>query len=237
LKHPLTFAMNLQMDTFTLVLLVAAAVVFWLLRSVLGRRTGFEKPAPDFTRPAELPARKTAPLEAESTPATTPVHEPVWKGHVAEDTPAAKGLEAIAKASRSFDVQTFLGGAKAAYELILDAFAKGDKQALKPLLSRDVFAGFADAIDQRVNRGESVQFQFVGVKSATIISASLEVNRAAIGVKFVSEVISATRDNTGKIIDGHEKAVRELTDEWVFEKDVRSRDPNWKLVSTDGNDT
>jgi predicted lipid-binding transport protein (Tim44 family) len=227
--------MNLEMDTFTLVLLVAAAVVFWLLRSVLGRRTGFEKPAPDFTRPAEVPARKSAPLETESAPA--PVNEPVWKGHVAEDTPAAKGLEAIAQASRSFDVKTFLGGAKAAYELILDAFAKGDKQALKPLLSRDVFAGFADAIDQRGNRGESVQFQFVGVKSATITSAGLEASRAAIGVKFVSEVISATSDGAGKIIDGHEKSVRELTDEWVFEKDVKTRDPNWKLISTDGNDT
>jgi hypothetical protein len=73
--------MNLEMDTFTLVLLVAAAVVFWLLRSVLGRRTGFEKPAPDFTRPAEVPTRKTAALETESVPATAPVDEPVWKGH------------------------------------------------------------------------------------------------------------------------------------------------------------
>jgi predicted lipid-binding transport protein (Tim44 family) len=228
--------MNLGMDTFTLVLLVAAAIVFWLLRSVLGRRTGFEKPAPDFTTPApEASARKTAQLESESAPA--PVNEPVWKGHVAEDAPAAKGLEAIAKASRGFDVQAFLVGAKAAYELILDAFARGDKQALKPLLSRDVFAGFADAIEQRGKRGESVQFQFVGLKSAAIISAGLEANRAVVGVKFIAEVISATRDGAGKIIEGHEKSVRELTDEWVFEKDVRARDPNWKLVSTDGNDT
>ena len=228
--------MNLGIDTFTLVLLIAAAVVFWLLRSVLGRRTGFEKPAPDFTTPApEAPARKSAPLEVESTPA--PVSEPVWKGHVAEGAPAAKGLEAIAKAARGFDVQSFLTGAKAAYEMILEAFAKGDKQALKTLLSRDVFAGFTDAIDQRGARGESVQFQFVGLKSAAITSAMLEANRAVVGVKFIAEVISATRDAAGKIIDGHEKSVRELTDDWVFERDVRARDPNWKLVGTNGNDT
>ncbi len=227
--------MNLGIDTFTLVLLIAAAIVFWLLRSVLGRRSGFEKPAPDFTTPVpEAPARKSAQLDGESTPALA--NEPVWKGHVAENTPAAKGLEAIAKTSRSFDVQSFLAGAKAAYELILEAFAKGDKQALKPLLSRDVFAGFADVIDQRGGRGESVEFQFVGLKSAAITSAGLEANRAMIGVKFVSEVISATRDGAGKIIEGHDKSVRELTDEWVFEKDVRARDPNWRLVSTDGND-
>ncbi|HXV73751.1 MAG TPA: Tim44/TimA family putative adaptor protein, partial [Sphingomonadales bacterium] len=153
------------------------------------------------------------------------------------DAPAAKGLEAIAKAARGFDVQSFLTGAKAAYEMILEAFAKGDKQALKPLLSRDVFAGFTDAIDQRGAKGESVQFQFVGLKSAAITSAVLEASRAVIGVKFVSEVISATRDAAGKIIDGHEKSVRELTDDWVFERDVRARDPNWKLVGTNGNDT
>lgn len=228
--------MNLGMDTFTLVLLIAAAIVFWLLRSVLGRRTGFEKPAPDFTTPApEAPARKTPQLDVESVPA--PVSEPVWKGHVAEDAPAAKGLEAIAKAARGFDVQSFLTGAKAAYEMILEAFAKGDKQALKPLLSRDVLAGFVDAINQRGVRGESVQFQFVGLKSAAITSAVLEANRAVIGVKFIAEVISATRDAAGKVIDGHEKSVRELTDDWVFERDVKARDPNWKLVGTDGNDT
>lgn len=226
--------MNLGFDSFTLVLLVAAAVVFWLLRSVLGRRTGFEKPAPDFTTPAaDASLRKSAQIEPESAPAQA--NEPVWKGHVPGNTPAARGLEEIARASRGFDVQSFLAGAKAAYELILEAFAKGDKPALKPLLSRDVFAGFADAIDARVKRNDSVQFQFVGIKSAAIESAAVEANRAVIGVKFIAEVISATRDAAGKVIDGHEKAVRELIDLWVFERDVRARDPNWKLVSTEDN--
>lgn len=229
-------AMNFGIDSFTLVLLVAAAVVFWLLRSVLGRRTGFEKPAPDFTTPAaDAKLRKSAQLESEN--AAVPVSEPVWKGHVPGNTPAARGLEEIARASRGFDMQSFLAGAKAAYELILEAFAKGDKPALKPLLSRDVFAGFAEAIDTRAKKNESVEFQFVGIKSAAVESAALEANRAAIGVKFVAEVIGATRDAAGKVIEGHEKAVRELVDLWVFERDVSARDPNWKLVSTEDNGT
>ena len=227
--------MNTGFDSFTLVLLVAAAIVFWILRSVLGRRTGFEKPAPDFGAPAPDASLKKAPqLEPES--ATPQKIEPVWKGHVPEDAPAAKGLEAIAGAMRDFDVEGFLGGARAAYEMVLEAFARGDKQALKPLLSRDVFTGFSDAIDARARKNEKVQFQFVSIKSATIASAALEANRAVVGVNFVAEVISATRDAGGKVIEGDEKSVRELVDHWVFERDVRSRDPNWKLVSTDDND-
>jgi predicted lipid-binding transport protein (Tim44 family) len=227
-------AMNTDMDSFTLVLLVGAVLVFWLLRSVLGRRTGFEKPAPDFTAPApDSAAKKYTPPEVDTAKGLAV--EPVWKGHVLAGTAEAKGLEEIAQVSREFDVQSFLGGARAAYEIVLEAYAKGDKRALKPLLSRDVFSGFSDAIDARAKKGEIIQFQFVSLKSANIRSAGLDGSRATIGVRFLAEVISATRDASGRILEGDEKSVRELSDDWVFERDVRARDPNWILVSTEDN--
>jgi predicted lipid-binding transport protein (Tim44 family) len=226
--------MNSGMDSITLVLLVAAAVVFWLLRSVLGRRTGFERPAPDFSAPTpEAPAKKYAPPELEMP--RDMASEPVWQGHAAAGTAEAKGLEDIAKASPGFNVPSFLDGAKAAYEIILESYAKADKRALKPLLSRDVFSGFSEAIDQRAGKGQTVSFQFVSFKAAKIIFAGLEGSRASIGVRFTAEVISATRDASGKIIEGDEKSVRELSDDWDFERDVKARDPNWVLVSTEEN--
>jgi predicted lipid-binding transport protein (Tim44 family) len=226
--------MNTGIDSFTLVLLGAAVLVFWLLRSVLGRRTGFEKPAPDFTSPVpDSTTKKYTPPEPET--ALGAATEPVWKGHVPAGTAEAKGLEDIGRASRDFDVQSFLAGAKAAYEIVLEAFAKGDKRALKPLLSRDVYSGFTEAIDTRAKKGESTQFQFVSLKSANIRSAGLDGMRATIGVRFLAEVISATRDASGKVLEGDEKSVRELSDDWVFERDVKARDPNWILVSTEDN--
>jgi hypothetical protein len=111
--------------------------------------------------------------------------------------------------------------------------AKGDKPALKNLLSKDVFDGFAGAIDSRLALGQRVESRFVGIDKAKIQQASLNGRKATITMEFVSELISATYDKAGEVIDGDPKEIRQVTDVWTFERDVGSRDPNWKLVATE----
>lgn len=220
------------MESLNLILLVIAAVVVWYLWSVLGTRTGFEKP-PIVLQPApEKPkAQDAQPREGEIlAPENQP---PVWQGHAKEGSELALGLEAIAKRSPQFTVSSFTRGANAAYEMVLEAFAKGDKQALKPLLSKDLLDSFATAIDARIANGETMTFRFVGMKQADIKRAALLGNKAQVEVSFAAEMISATLGKTGETLDGDANAIRTVTDLWTFERDVTSRDPNWKIIATD----
>ncbi len=127
----------------------------------------------------------------------------------------------------------FLEGAKLAYEMIVEAFAKGDKPALKNLLSKEVFDGFAKAIDSRSQAGEKLDFQFVGFEKVDFTSVALAGKRASIVVKFASQMISATYDKAGALIDGNPREVRDITDIWTFERDVAQKDPNWRVVATE----
>ena len=129
--------------------------------------------------------------------------------------------------------KSFLEGAKLAYEMIVEAFAKGDKPALKNLLSREVFDGFSKAIDSRTQAGEKLDFQFVGFDKVELATVALIEKRASIVVRFASEMISATFDKAGTLIDGNPKEVRDITDLWTFERDVTQRDPNWRVVATE----
>lgn len=220
------------MDSLNLILLAIAAVVVWRLWSVLGTRTGLEKPpivlqpAPEKPKASQDDVKQGEILDPENKP-------PVWQGHAAEGTALAKGLEDVAARSPGFTVSSFTRGANAAYEMVLEAFAKGDKPALKPLLSKELLDNFVSAIDARSAKGQSMTFQFVGVKSAELKRAALVGNKAQVEVAFVSEMISATIDKAGEPVDGDSKTIRTLTDLWTFERDVGSRDPNWKLVATD----
>ncbi len=223
------------MDPLNFVLLVIAAIVAWRLWSVLGSRTGLEKPpivlqpAPERPQAEPLaPALEGDILEPES-------RKPVWFGHASEGSEVARGLDAIANRAAGFTASSFIRGASAAYEMVLEAYAKADKPALKPLLSRELFDSFASAMDARKSQNQSATFQFVGVKSATIKRAALNGKQAQIDVDFVAEMISATMDPSGAVVDGDAKAIRTVTDLWTFERDVTSKDPNWKLVATDDN--
>jgi predicted lipid-binding transport protein (Tim44 family) len=227
--------MNQGFDPFNLVLLAIVLVVFWRLRTVLGRKTGNEKPPLDITPPA----RKSADVipmpgsRQSGTDQPEDEQEPVWKGYAAEGSATAKALEEIARASPGFAMGPFMAGAKVAYEMIVESFAKGDKTTLKPLLSPEVFDGFREEIDRRAKDGASVSLRFVGIDKVEIVSAQLQNRRAAITIRFVSEIISATRDREGKVTDGDEREIREVSDIWTFERDVSQRDPNWKLAATD----
>jgi predicted lipid-binding transport protein (Tim44 family) len=225
--------MSSVMDPLNLILLAVAAVVAWRLWGMLGTRTGFEKP-PLVLRPQQ----ENRPQPSSPTPVEGEVLEPenrppVWQGHAVADSAEAKGLEAIAERSPGFTASSFIWGAKSAYEMILEAYAKGDKAALKPLLAKDIMDSFGSAIDARKAEGQSMTFQFVGVKAADIKRAELIGNKAQIDVAFTAEMISATLDKAGSVVDGDGKAIRTVTDFWTFERDVTAKDPNWKLVATE----
>ena len=239
-RHELVDGMSF--DPLNILLLAVALVVFWRLRSVLGTRTGAEKP------PFDLFGSKRGPAQDPSgtitrLPETTPVPAndagdrdpppPVWKGYAEDGSTLAAALGRMAENDPSFTPRSFVDGAKLAYEMIIEAFAKGDKSALKNLLSQDVFDGFAGAIDSRLGQGERVESRFVGIDKARIQQVSLNGRKATITMEFVSELISATYDKAGEVIDGDPKEIRQVTDVWTFEREVGSRDPNWKLVATE----
>jgi predicted lipid-binding transport protein (Tim44 family) len=145
----------------------------------------------------------------------------------------AAGLDAIAAAERDFDARHFLTGAKSAYEMIVSAFADGDRRMLKNLLARDVFDGFAAAIAERESRGETMESRFVSIEQAEIIAAELKSRSAQITVRFVSQLISFTKNRAGETIEGNADRVSDVIDIWTFARDVGARDPNWKLVATE----
>jgi predicted lipid-binding transport protein (Tim44 family) len=214
-----------------LILLVAAGFVVWRLFGVLGQKTGHE--GPGFDPFARNPAPTQESPEAQ-TAAKTPEEpaKPVWHGIAEADSTLAKGLESIVQADRSFAPTPFIEGAKLAYEMIVEAFAKGDKPALKPLLNRDVYDEFSSAIDKRLAKGHHAVLQFVGVKSAKITNATVSGKRAQITVRFVTDMISAITDRENKAVEGDTREIREIVDSWTFERETSARDPNWRLLDT-----
>jgi predicted lipid-binding transport protein (Tim44 family) len=234
--------MNQAFDPLNLLILAIAVVVILRLRSVLGKRTGTERPPVDpyaAQRRADkpqppgnvinLPQRENAP----ENPVLEKPAEPVWAGFAAADSSVAKGLEKIAQADSQFSTRVFVDGAKVAYEMVVTAFAQGDRQSLKNLLSRDVYEGFAKAIDERESAGNILESRFVGIDKADLTAADLKGKRASITVRFIAEFIASTLNKAGEVIEGDPKQVREITDMWTFERDTSTRDPNWKLVATD----
>jgi predicted lipid-binding transport protein (Tim44 family) len=220
------------LDPLNIILLAAAAFVVWRLFGVLGQRTGNEGTGFDpFAKPSPAPVKDSdSRPDTRSDPAQAA--KPVWEGVTQEGTDLARSLEDIAKSDPSFNVPQFLGGAKLAYEMILEAYAKGDKPTLKPLLAREVMDEFSAAIDDRMAAGHTAFLQFVGVKNASVEHAALVGKRAQVTVAFLSEMISATVDRNGETVDGDQKGIRDIADRWTFERDVSSRDPNWRLIDT-----
>jgi predicted lipid-binding transport protein (Tim44 family) len=235
----------------TLLFLVLAVVIFLKLRSVLGRRTGQEQTRFERYKAQQEAAQRNGKLagdkvvtlprrerdeQLEPRPVVQPqvradVEERV-KGLAAGNAGVANGLVEIVRADETFEPDSFLKGARAAYELIVTAFAESNRKTLKNLLSREVYEGFAGAITDRESRSEQVDQSFVGIKSADIVEAELKNGMAQVTVKFVSELISATRDKGGEVITGDPKRIKEVTDIWTFAREVASRDPNWKLIAT-----
>jgi predicted lipid-binding transport protein (Tim44 family) len=229
-------------DIYTIIFLALAVFIFLRLRNVLGQRTGDERPpydraardvlrgAPDNVVPMPGKVLDQAPIASsgEETPA-----QDRWKGIAETGSALAKGLDQIVANDASFDARHFISGAKSAYEMIVLAFANGDRRALKDLLSSEVYEGFDAAIKEREQRGEKVETRFASIDKADIVGAEMRDRSAQITVRFVSQMISATRDKAGTVVDGNPEKLTDVTDIWTFARDISSRDPNWKLVGTE----
>jgi len=236
----------MNVDILTVIALVIAVVFFLRLRSVLGRRTGSERPPFDpFNRReaprsagggddkvVSLPRRPVEREEAKPEVEAAAIDEKI-RTLAPAGSMLNEGLKAIASADRSFDPDVFLTGARAAYEMIVTAFAEGDRKTLRSLLSRDVNDGFVAAIAQREQRQEKIEFKFVGIDKAEMTEAALKGDTAQVTVRFLSKLISATRDKAGTVIDGDPVHVGDVTDIWTFAREVSARDPNWKLIATE----
>ena len=126
----------------------------------------------------------------------------------------------------------FLSGARGAYEMIVLAFANGDRRALKDLLSSEVYESFEAVIKDREKHEQKTETRFVSIDKAELVGAEVRDRAAQLTVRFVSQMISVTRDKAGTIVDGNPDKVADITDVWTFARDMSSRDPNWKLVGT-----
>ena len=195
------------------------------LRSVLGRRTGNERRREMFMRRPAPAADKLVTLVEPDKPPVRPVEEPPAAG-------VAEGLNQIRRADPAFDPARFIEGARTAFEMIVAAFAEGDKAALRPLLSDEVFQRFAAAIDERDAARETLETRIERLDSLDIIEAGLTGRTAQVTLKLVSHQINVTRAMDGSIVDGAPGQAVEKTDYWIFTRDTRSADPNWVLVAT-----
>jgi predicted lipid-binding transport protein (Tim44 family) len=222
-----------MIDTQIIILIAAAmvALVFAIrLYSALGRRTGHERDASEaferLNRPgravAKPVARPQAPQPVAAAPAAAAFQQP--------------GVFDIQLADKSFDLANFLAGARHAYEIVVTAYAAGDRAALRPLLNDEVYGVFDGAMRGREARGEKVSFSFAGFREVKIDHATLKDNKGEITVAFTAQFTSATTDAGGRVIDGDPAAIRDVVDHWTFARDVTSSDPNWTLVATAGPD-
>jgi predicted lipid-binding transport protein (Tim44 family) len=226
----------------TIIFLVLAVFIFLRLRSVLGQRTGRERPpsnpysargavrSPATDKVVTLPSRP-----AEALPRPAEASQPLgdrWKGIAESGSGVAAGLDAIATADPSFDAKHFITGARTAYEMIVTSFAEGDRRQLRSLLSREAYNRFDAAITEREGRGETAETRFVSIDGSTVTAAELRDRTAQITVRFVSKLFSATRDRSGTVIDGNVEKVTDNREAWTFARNISSRDPNWKIVAT-----
>jgi predicted lipid-binding transport protein (Tim44 family) len=222
---------------------IVAAFLGWRLYSVLGRRTGHEKPFDPFRSkepeaPATLPERDGN-VRRLPEPAARPerVDRDRRKLEAAIASVAGdvrRGLDEIRNADPKFDPVDFIGGARVAFEMIVAAFAKGDTKALRPLLNDQVYGNFAGAIEERNQNRQKLETTLVGILSADIVAAELaRGEEARVTVKFVSQQINVTKDQENRIIEGDPSEVANITDVWTFARQVKSRDPNWQLIATE----
>ncbi len=228
-------------DPFNLILLVVAIIVAWRLWSVLGTRTGNERRIDiplgqsDARTPQEAAsARDAGDEDDEEVRYGLPEEErPVWEGVAEEGSALARTLQRMREIDPDFDARHFMEGAQVAYEMIVTAFARGDEKALKPLLAPEIYEQFAAAIAGRKARGHSQELEFVGLDEAKLVDARLDGATAQMKVKFVSKVITATRDENGEVVEGNPEKLTTVREIWTFERDLTSRDPNWRLVATE----
>ena len=217
------------MNNPLLQLLVLAGIAIFLilrLRSVLGTRDGYEPPQVEA---ADRPRPRFDVIEGT---AEEPDHDIL--DHAEAGSPTARALAAMKAVEPSFGVMDFLNGAKSAYEMILMAFERGDLTEVRPFLAEPVAAAFQSVIDARAAKGQTVTAQYIGTRETALAGAEYDpaTGMAEISVRFVGELIAATRDAAGNVVEGDPKAARKQRDTWTFARRMGQDDPNWQLVAT-----
>jgi len=233
-----------NLDISTVVFAIIAIFVVWKLRSVLGMRNGAERP-PFDSAPGPGAGRNAAngvqpmgqvvrlPTASPAPSAAAAGAAPRWKGFAEPGSNVAAGLDAIAGADPSFSPDGFLSGARSAYEMIVTAFAAGDRKTLGNLLAPDVMDNFSKAIDARLARGETMETTLVSIDSAMFEDVRLIGGTAQISVRFATKLVSNTRDKAGVVTEGSADSVVDHLDIWTFSRDTGSRNPNWRLSATE----
>lgn len=217
--------------------LVAAGLVFWL-RSVLGTKHGEERERSNPFLGGEsaennaFENEQLKPLSSEDRIAS--LVEDDQKNIGIKDKSAEVGLIDIAQADRDFDIDTFLEGAQDAFAYIVEAYADGDRDTLKALVSEEVYAAFDAGIDQREKDKHTQETEIHAIRKAEVLEASLVAKEARVTVRFIADQTSVTRDEKGEIIDGNPDRTTEMHDIWVFARNIRAKDPTWQLIETRG---
>jgi predicted lipid-binding transport protein (Tim44 family) len=217
------------MNSPILQLLVLAGIAVFLilrLKNVLGTREGFEKP-PVATNP--MPATRTSNFEViDGGP------DPDITDHVPENSASAKAITNIKSIEPDFSVSEFLGGARAAYEMILMGFEKGELDDVREFLAPDVYSSFAQVVDMREQQGLTVEGEFVGVKEMTLSEAEFDADTqtAEFTVRYLGQLTQVVRDANGEIVEGEPGKIKTQLDIWTFERKIGSDNLNWQLVAT-----
>ena len=217
------------MGSSLLQLIALAAVAIYLivrLRNTLGTRDGFENPARRAPRSPHVASPSSEAEEAEVDFEITQFAD--------ADSSIAAALAAMKQTEPGFSVEEFVSGARAAYEIILIGFAKGEIEDLEPFLADEVYDSFRDTIDARSKEGHSYEAKFIGLRESKLVNAEFDPRngKAEIGMQFVGEVVSYVTDPDGKIVEGDPDAIRRQRDSWIFSRRMGSSDPNWELVAT-----
>jgi predicted lipid-binding transport protein (Tim44 family) len=250
--------MDGKVDIITVLAVIVLLVAVFQLRRVLGRRTpddearidrktrdGQNSPGAEVDgqrsradtqgKVVTLPQRPQSASDvqpvAQSTAMTAEL-EARYKTAANGNVAIQNGLLAMLREDPVFDPDSFMSGAKQAYEMIVTAFAEGNRKVLKELLSAEVYDRFAGAISERESRSEMMDQSFVGINKAEMVEADLRNGTAEITVKFMSQLISAVRDKGGAVLSGDPQKIAEVTDVWTFAREVKARTPNWRLVAT-----
>ncbi|MCF8486898.1 MAG: Tim44/TimA family putative adaptor protein [Rhodobacteraceae bacterium] len=217
------------MNSSLIQLLILAGIAIFLilkLKSVLGTRDGFEKPP--------VPLEELRPRVKRDFEVIEGGVDPDIADHAEEGSDTAKALMGMKKAEPSFSVNTFLQGARGAYEMILMAFERGNIDEIRPFLEDEIEAAFTQAINAREEKGLTIESKFIGLKELSLQSATFDptTKRAEVSIRYVAELTSAVRDKAGEIIEGNPKEIKRQRDIWTFGRTMGAADPNWQLVAT-----
>ena len=212
-----------------IVILAAVALfLFWRLRSVLGSREGFEKTMQEI----QTQTNKINPAASVSNPDDDFDND--ISDYVEENSENAKTLKEIKALNKNFTVESFVSGAKKAYEIILMAFENSDLKTLKPLLDKSVFESFKSVVDDRQKKQLSIEASFIGMRDIRITNVYFDkkINMAEITVAFKSEMSTVVKDKTGKVLEGDPNEIKKQKDIWTFSKKLSDNKPIWFLKST-----